>query len=1019
MRRHANFQKRFLIFTSVLTAFLVFACFSVFGQTSGEIQKLSLNKPIERQIKGGEIHSFHFNVKAGIYARAEVEQKNVDVVVSLFDSTQKLVVEMNGYDGWLWREAVSVAAEKGEVYRVEVKALGAADAAGSFRIKLAELRPAQAADKSRLQAERHLSAGRQFQDQGGASHETAIKEFETALPLWRAAGEPNREAVTLHNLAWTLGNLSRHEQAIAAHQKAAALFRQTNDLIGEGKAYNGLGFFYFSLARFDKASEFHERALSIRRAIKDRRGEGWSLANLGWIYNTLGQYEKAGKYYEPALAAAREVKDNTIAAAALNGLGFIYQALGNYEKAVLFYEQSLLNSREIQNRHGERWALLNLSNANLALLRYEKSVVYSEQGLKMSREFNDRNGESVALLNLGVAFQYLNQNEKSQNYLEQSLVLNREIKDLQNLALANWNLLLLWQKLDNRQRAIFHGKQAVSVFQEIRANLKSFDRVAQQSFLKDKEPVYRALSDILIAEGRLPEAQAILDLLKDEEYEQSARSNNSADTVPYSRAETDAIDKIENRVALERERSELQKVQKETGTLSDAQLKQLAKLDSEIEAANKAFDNALDALGKAESSATTRADEIKNGKELQGALTRLGAKTKSGVVALYTVLGTEEAQAATDKTSRTKTKFGWVIMVTPDGYKAYPINVAGLEETVFAFRNALSSDKYNPQPLAEKIYAAIFRQTSDKQKRSLENDLRDYLKPYADKTVMWSLDGVLRYIPMAALHDGSNYLVENYRSVIFTKNSFVSLTEENQDSWIALGVGVSEKRENFNPLPGVKTELDAIVRQPSKQGGILNGKIELNENFQKQKFFSAVRGGAYPVVHIASHYSFDPAQLDESFLLVGDGHLTFGEMKEKQNLFGALDLLTLSACDTGVSGNGKEAEGFAYLAQSLGAKSVIASLWKVSDAGTPELMIRFYKLRNDNPQMSKGEAFRRAQLSLLGTETANSGNANSNRSGVVDFGGRKIELPLYQKDEKKPFAHPHYWSSFVLIGNWR
>ena len=341
-----------------------------------------------------------------------------------------------------------------------------------------------------------------------------------------------------------------------------------------------------------------------------------------------------------------------------------------------------------------------------------------------------------------------------------------------------------------------------------------------------------------------------------------------------------------------------------------------------------------------------------------------------------------------------------------------------MEENVFQFRNALASDKYDVQPLAEKIYAAIFRQTSDKQKRSLEQDLGDYLKPFADKTIMWSLDGVLRYIPMAALHDGKQYLVENYRSVVFTKNSFVSLTEENQDAWNALGAGVSEGREGFSGLPGVKTELLSIVREPNKSMGILNGKIEMDANFQKQKFFSEVRSGAFSVAHIASHYSFNPARLDEFFLLVGDGRLTFAEIKDKQNLFGALDLLTLSACDTGVSGNGKEAEGFAYLAQQLGAKSVIASLWKVSDAATPELMTRFYQLRKNNPQMSKGEPFREAQLSMLGAG-ASARNSDASRSDVINAGGKKVALPLFVKDEKKPFAHPHYWASFVLIGNWR
>ena len=83
-------------------------------------------------------------------------------------------------------------------------------------------------------------------------------------------------------------------------------------------------------------------------------------------------------------------------------------------------------------------------------------------------------------------------------------------------------------------------------------------------------------------------------------------------------------------------------------------------------------------------------------------------------------------------------------------------------------------------------------------------------------------------------------------------------------------------------------------------------------------------------------------------------------------------------------------------------------------------MIRFYKLRSENSQMSKGEAFRQAQLSLLGAEGKSvTKPSTANRSEIVNLRGSKIELPLFIKDEKKPFAHPHYWSSFVLIGNWR
>ena len=240
---------------------------------------------------------------------------------------------------------------------------------------------------------------------------------------------------------------------------------------------------------------------------------------------------------------------------------------------------------------------------------------------------------------------------------------------------------------------------------------------------------------------------------------------------------------------------------------------------------------------------------------------------------------------------------------------------------------------------------------------------------------------------------------------------------------LGLGVSAGNKDLNMTALPGVEKELTDVVRQPNEKVGILDGTRKLNAAFKKQEILNLKdEDNQFQTVHIASHYSFNPTDQNASYLLIGDGNgkLTFGEMKTENNLFGTVDLLTLSACDTGVSGNGKEAEGFAYLAQSLGAKSVIASLWKVSDTGTPELMIRFYKLRAENPQMSKGEAFRQAQLSLLGADRKTDDKTSSGkRSEIVNLRGNKTELPLFNKDEKKPFAHPHYWSSFVLIGNWR
>jgi CHAT domain-containing protein len=560
--------------------------------------------------------------------------------------------------------------------------------------------------------------------------------------------------------------------------------------------------------------------------------------------------------------------------------------------------------------------------------------------------------------------------------------------------------------------------------------MKTLSKETQRLYIRSKEKSYRQLSNILIAEGRLPEAQGVLDLLKEQEYEQftKLRSGETPDTVPYSKAEDETVTKIDGLAALTSKQAELEDIRVQKGSLSIGEQAELKRILEDVEAANRAFRLSLDALRKSDASVGQKILDIQTDKNLQAALGDLRTELNTGVVALYTVIGTDDDKQAKQAGSeqQDRTTFGWVIMVTPEGRKAYSIDVDHLQENVQQFRAALSSPAYDPKPLAQKLYTAIFRQTSPKQTRTLENDLDQVLARYKDKTVMWSLDGVLRYVPMSALNDGKNYLVEKYRNTVFTHQSAVLLSKKDASKWETLGLGVSEDKtiddKKFIALDGAKRELEDIVREPNEKTGILDGTRKLNKDFTKDATFDLLREGKYQAVHIASHFSFDPVDPSASFLVIGDGKLTFADFVDKDNLLRSVDLLTVSACDTAMSSNGKESEGFPFLAQSLGAKTVIASLWKVSDTGTPELMIRFYKLRAENPTMSKGEAFRQAQLLLLtGTADVSSSHApvKAKRSEPISLDGSGVSLQPYTPDPAKPFAHPHYWASFVLIGNWR
>ena len=848
----------------------------------------------------------------------------------------------------------------------------------------------------------------------------ALNFFEQALTIFRAIEDKKWEAITLNNIGTIYDSLGDARKALEYFALAEPLQKATGNIEGEAATLNNIGAAYDLLGERQKALEYYGRALPLSKEAGDISGEGTALSNIGGVYKTLGENQKALKFYDLALTLWRSVGNRWGEAITLSSIGRVYSDLGAKQKALEYQNFALRLRRLVGDLGGEAVNLNNIGMVYSELGKKQKALQHYFLALPIQQSIGDKLNEGITLNNIGAAYEHLGDNQNALKYYNLSMPLRSIVGDKDGGAQTLNNLMLLWSKLKSPETAILYGKQSVNNYQQLRSNIKGLDNSTRATYLKTIEHTYRTLANIMIADGRLLEAQSILELIKEQEYAQfTTRGAETPETVPYSKTESEIVAKVENLVRFGREQAELRKVQKEQGDKFPAErLKRLEQLNADIKIANAEFDNALAALAKADAGIETRTLEIKGEKNLQSALLNLGKEMNTGAVALYTVLGTDENDAkAIGRKASVKTKFGWVILVTSKDRKAYPIDVANLEQNVFQFRKALSSDKYDPQPVAEKIYKAIFQQTSAKQKTTLEADLREIFSKQPNKTLMWSLDGVLRYIPMAALHDGETYLVEKYRHVTFTKESLLWLMNQPKVGAEALGLGVSAGNSSLqmSALPGVNKELSDIIKQSAENTGILSGTRKLNADFKKQEILNLKdEDNNFQTVHIASHYSFNPADQNESYLLVGDGKLTFGEMKNENNLFGTVDLLTLSACDTGVSGNGKEAEGFAYLAQSLGAKSVIASLWKVSDAGTPELMIRFYKLRTENPQMSKGEAFRRAQLSLMGID----GAAGENRAKVFQP-GKGVDLPLYKAEGKARYAHPHYWAPFILIGNWR
>jgi len=270
-------------------------------------------------------------------------------------------------------------------------------------------------------------------------------------------------------------------------------------------------------------------------------------------------------------------------------------------------------------------------------------------------------------------------------------------------------------------------------------------------------------------------------------------------------------------------------------------------------------------------------------------------------------------------------------------------------------------------------------------------------------TLALSLDGVLRYLPIAALHDGQHYLIEQFALVLTTgavAARDLHTVPQPRSARRATGLGVSRPLAGCQALPGVREELAAVIRTDGQQGGVLPGVIRLDEAFTAAELRHAM-SRPNSVIHIASHFVFEAAHEASSYLLLGDGaRLTLSELAELR--FADVELAVLSACNTAIGGghrqSGREIEGLGALVRHQGGRRVLATLWPVADLATATLMGGFYRNRYE-AALAVPEALRRAQLDVMRGRTV-SGATDTTR-GLVD--------PDEDTERGPGTSHPFYW----------
>lgn len=815
----------------------------------------------------------------------------------------------------------------------------------------------------------------------------ALKLHQQSQDLTQEVGQTL--ATPLNNIGIIYSDQGLIEEAEAGFQESLEIARASGQREGEAVALGNLSSLYATQAQYARALELQQEALDIRRAVGAVPGEIGDLLSLSSLYRSLGQYDRALDYANQALSLSRKIKNQRKEIQSLASLGTVSLDQERYDDAMDYYRQALRYTQSAGELANESRTLRSIAHVYQQQERPEKALPLLREALAIQEKIGLRSDIQSTLYVLGITYQDLNQLDKAQEALRQSVAIARELKETGYEARSLSSLGNLVAK-DQPEVAIAFLKTAVNLTEQIRKDLRSLSREEQESFVQTVGDRYRALADLLISQGRLGEAQQVLELLKLEELREFARDTRAtwtSDGIQMTPLEQEIVSAHGSLVALGQKIYACE--QSRCDTLQDLYRQQeslVAQYNQQVKAfETKVRDNRY-------------RDQYFNDPSYLSDAAREIVEAQPGTLLIYPFV-TE------DRLWLLWTGAGGVV-----GQVEVPVSQEELGQTVLAFRELIQAGQAASLPQlqakGQQLYGWLVEPLAGEiQKNQIQH-------------LVFAQDRVTRYLPMAALHNGDRYLIEDYAvSTVLSAELTDTRDRLSAEPPSVLGLGLSQSVPGFNPLPHVASELKGVIQQdPADSQGIYPGEIFLDQAFDFETMRDRVSN--HRVLHIATHAKFEPGAPEASYLLLGNGDpLKITDINTIGRQLRDVHLVVLSACETALGGpaaDGTEIAGIsAYFLEKGRAKSVMASLWAVNDASTSLLMQLFYDQLarpSGGDAMTKAEALRQAQLSLLRSDSALV--AAAERSSLQVQARDTSQTP-----QLSSFQHPYYWAPFTLIGN--
>lgn len=943
-----------------------------------------------------------------------------------------LVTESSG----IYRLEVQALEKTAPPGRYEIRLLVQREATEKDRHRLSAIRNYNEAEQLRTQQK--VEALRE-----------SISKYEAAIPLYQAADDPRGEATALNNLAWVHLQLGTTPRAIECLQQALEVWQRLGDRREEANALNNLGQVHKEIGEYSTSLSLFERAIAGARATSNRALEASLQHNIGNVHFAMNEAQLALNAYNRALPLLREVGDRSLEASTMSNLGTVYRQLGDLQKALDIYLQlqpavrALGNQRELGAslhnlgdvygamgdipraldqftqalaiwqklgyRLGEAATLNEIGKLYFFSGRLAESVSSLQQALQVRDSIGDRRGQAQTLTNLGAAYKELNDLERANDSWQRALILWQNIKNPTGEAVTRSHLAGLQRASGNLDSARKQVETAISLLESSRSKVVSQDLRA--SFRASQQGIYEFYISLLMElQERVPTSNWQAAAM---EASEKARARGLLELLAEAKAEI--REGVESSL-LERER-ELQR------QLNNKEQERQRLLNTNPATEPRAT------VEKELRSLIARYDELQ-------AEIRLRSPRYAGLTQPQPLKLTEIQQQVLDRdTLLLEYSLGstesFLFAVSRDEIKSYRLpGRAEIETIARSYYEALSSE--NGQL------------SSESGLRLSQILLTPVSSRLADKRLLIVADGALQYLPFGALPEpageissrgrqssnspGKQALIINHEIVYLPSASSLALLRqdvagrkaapkalalfadpvftaddsrlqktsatretETRDLGLARALresGFSDSNSRIPRLPGTRREAAAIAAfVPAAD------RRQALDFEASRSIATSPELGQYRIVHFATHGLLNSQHPELSGLVLslvdpqGKPQDGFLRLHEIYNLRIPAELIVLSACQTGL-GRDIRGEGLLGLTRGFmyaGAARVTASLWKVDDRATAELMKYFYKgMLVDG--LRPAAALRAAQVALL-------------------------RQPRWQ--------NPYFWAAFVLQGEFR